>query len=216
MLQIGIGDELKPLGATGVVDQHVHPAQRAGQRFDGGVVSDIGHNCGSADLVGQRGDPVRPTRHRDHVKPLGRKGSRGCLADTGTGAGDHGDSLAGADCRHRDNSNKRAKFSVCTTAPCSARRPRVFSRARVVAAPFAAPDRYTSAGVANRTRPLELGEERPCTRLTAPHSHSAASPAASTSCDRTVTSCRRRCTCPIPRLRPSSGPCVCVVRSVGT
>ena len=81
LLQVGVGDRLQALGAAGVVDQHVDPAQLAGQRVDRRAVSDVGHNRGAADLVGQRLDPVGPTRHRHHVKALGGKGSRGCLTD---------------------------------------------------------------------------------------------------------------------------------------
>ena len=96
MLQVGVGDGFQPLGAAGVVDQHVNPAQSAGQRLHGGLVCDVGHNGGTADLVGQRVDPVCPPGHRDHVKPLGGKGSGGRLADSGAGTGDYRDPFLSA------------------------------------------------------------------------------------------------------------------------
>jgi len=89
VLQVRVGDELQSTCSPGVVDQHIDPAQPVRQRRHGLVVCDVGHNGGSADLVGQRIDPVFAARHHHHVKTKGRKGSGGCLADSGTGAGYH-------------------------------------------------------------------------------------------------------------------------------
>ena len=110
VLQVGVGHGFEPLGAAGVVDQHVDPVQPPGQGGDRGVVCDVGHNGGAADLGGQRLDPVGPAGHRDHVKALCGKGFRGGLADAGAGAGDHGDTVVGVWSTHRPNSSKRAKF----------------------------------------------------------------------------------------------------------
>ena len=41
------------------------------------------------DTRRQRDEPLRPTRHRYHVKPLCGKGSGGRFADSGTGSGYH-------------------------------------------------------------------------------------------------------------------------------
>ncbi len=171
MLEISIGHRRQALGAAGVVDQHVYPAQLSGQRLHGRVVSDVGHNRRPADLGGQRVDPVGPARHRDHMEPLRRKGSRGRLADTRAGSGDDGNGLAGVRvvrCRrmrirgtHLNDSSNRAKFLVCTPAPCSAVYPRVVARAaRVVAAQPAAPELSAKAlaTVCGYRPPSELGQ----------------------------------------------------------
>ena len=79
------------LGTSGVIDEHVYPVQAARQRLDRLVICDVGHNCGTADFVRQRVDPVRSTCYRDDVKPLGSKDFGGRLANPGTGTGDHRD-----------------------------------------------------------------------------------------------------------------------------
>jgi hypothetical protein len=91
VLQVGFGDRLQAPGTTGVVDEHVNPAQAARQRRDGLVVCDISHDRGAADLVRQSVDPVGSARHRDHVKTLCGKRYGGRLANPGAGTGDHRD-----------------------------------------------------------------------------------------------------------------------------
>jgi hypothetical protein len=91
VLQIGVGDGLQPAGATGVIDEHINPAQAARQRRDGRIVCDISHNGCTADPVRQSIDAVGSTCHRDNVKTKGRKGYGGRLTDPGTGTGDHRD-----------------------------------------------------------------------------------------------------------------------------
>ena len=102
VLEVGVGDRLQALGPAGVVDQHVDPVQLRGQRVDGGGVSDVRHNRGPADLVGDGLDPVFPAGHADHVKAKSGKGFRGRLADARTGAGDDRDPLMCFECRHPD------------------------------------------------------------------------------------------------------------------
>ena len=181
VLQVGVGHRLQALGAAGVVDQHVDPAQPGGQFVDCGPVGDVDHNCRAADLGGQRVDPVSPPRHRHHVKALRGEGSRGRFADARARAGDDRDArLAAAAGRgrrreicgtHPTNSSKRAKFLVCLPAPCSAFCLRVVTRtARVVVAQSAAPERTARARDGARPGPpSKLGQGHPtCVQPTSP------------------------------------------------
>jgi hypothetical protein len=89
VLEVGVGDGLHSASASGVIDQHIDPAQSGGQRLDRLVVCDVSHNCGAVDLVRQGGYPVCAARYRYDVKPKGGKVFGGCFADPGTGTGDY-------------------------------------------------------------------------------------------------------------------------------
>jgi hypothetical protein len=89
VLQVGVGDWRQSAGASGIIDQHIDPAQFAGERLDGRIVCDVSHNCGAVDLLRQSIYPVGTARHGYDVKSKGCKGFGGCFADTGTSTGNH-------------------------------------------------------------------------------------------------------------------------------
>lgn len=93
MLEVGLGDGRQSASASGVIDQHIDPAQFAGECFDSRVVCDISHNCGSVYLFRKGIYPVRAPCHCYDVKPKGSKVFGGCFADPGAGAGNHSDPL---------------------------------------------------------------------------------------------------------------------------
>jgi hypothetical protein len=88
-------DGLQPACPSRVVDQHIDPVQGACQRIHRTVVSDVRHNCGAADIVGQCLDRALSAGHANDMKALRRKRSRGRFADACTGAGDHCDPFGG-------------------------------------------------------------------------------------------------------------------------
>ncbi len=86
MIQVGIEDRFQSTGPAGVVHQHIHAVQLGRHRVDSGLICDVRHNRGAADLVGQRLDPICPTGRAYDVKAQGGKGSGGRGTDPGAGA----------------------------------------------------------------------------------------------------------------------------------
>lgn len=93
MLEVGIGDGRQSASASGVIDQHIDPAQFAGEFRYGCVVCDVSHNGCAAYFFCEGIYPVRTSRHCDDVKLKGGKGFGCCFADPGTGTGNYGNPL---------------------------------------------------------------------------------------------------------------------------
>lgn len=89
MFEVGVGDGRQSASASGVIDQHIDPAQFAGEGGDSRVVCDVSHNCRSIYLFREGVYPVRASRHCDDVKPKGGKVFGSCFADPGAGTGNH-------------------------------------------------------------------------------------------------------------------------------